>query len=138
MNWQEYISSNENVLLGKPTITGTRLSVEHIIGLLAQGWSEQQILDNYPRLTPESLQAVFAFIQDCIKDGLLYSNAQDSIALKLLANENIPMAGVTFLKSKGYDIKAIGLDSPSISDEEVMKIAIDEEQQLPTGYSGVC
>ncbi|WP_421889465.1 DUF433 domain-containing protein [Marinoscillum sp.] len=41
----------------------------------AQGWTEQQILDNYPRLTQESLQAVFAYIQECLKDGLLHSNA---------------------------------------------------------------
>jgi uncharacterized protein (DUF433 family) len=75
MNWQEYISSDQKVLLGKPTVSGTRISVEHIIALLAEGWSEQQILDNYPRLTPVSLQAVFAYIQDCLKDGLLYSNA---------------------------------------------------------------
>ncbi|MFY0650917.1 MAG: DUF433 domain-containing protein [Cyclobacteriaceae bacterium] len=75
MDWQSHISSDQNVLLGKPTIKGTRISVEHIIGLLAQGWSEKQILENYPRLTNESLQAVFSYIQDCMKDGLLYSNA---------------------------------------------------------------
>ena len=61
MNWQEYIVSNDDVLLGKPTVKGTRLSVEHIIGLLAEGWNEQQILENYPRLSKESLQAVFSF-----------------------------------------------------------------------------
>ncbi|NQZ79275.1 MAG: DUF433 domain-containing protein [Ekhidna sp.] len=75
MEWREYVISDNKVLLGKPTVKGTRISVEHIIGLLAQGWTEQQILDNYPRLTTESLQAVFSYIQDCMKDGLLYSNA---------------------------------------------------------------
>lgn len=75
MNWQAYISSNDKVLLGKPTVTGTRISVEHIIGLLAQGWTEKQILENYPRLTKDSLKAVFAYIQECLKDGLLYSNS---------------------------------------------------------------
>ena len=58
---------------GKPTIKGTRISVEHIIGLLAQGWDEGQILDNYPQITKESLQAVFSYIQECIQDGLLFS-----------------------------------------------------------------
>ncbi|MEQ9098580.1 MAG: DUF433 domain-containing protein [Imperialibacter sp.] len=75
MEWREHIASDNNVLLGKPTVKGTRVSVEHIIGLLAQGWTEQQILENYPRLTHESLQAVFSYIQECLKDGLLYSNA---------------------------------------------------------------
>ena len=70
MNWQDHIVTDNAVLLGKPTIKGTRISVEHLVGLLAQGWSEQQILDNYPRLTIESLKAVFTYIHDCMQDGL--------------------------------------------------------------------
>ncbi|MTI23331.1 DUF433 domain-containing protein, partial [Fulvivirga kasyanovii] len=50
MEWRKHIIADEAVLLGKPTVKGTRISVEHIIGLLAQGWTEQQILENYPRL----------------------------------------------------------------------------------------
>ena len=73
MDWQNYIVSDKEVLLGKPTIKGTRISVEHIVGLLAQGWNENEILENFPRLTKESLQAVFAYIQDCINDGLLFT-----------------------------------------------------------------
>lgn len=73
MEWKEHITADESILLGKPTIKGTRISVEHIVGLLAQGWNEQQILENYPRITQESLQAVFLYIQDCIKDGILYT-----------------------------------------------------------------
>ena len=72
MNWQDYIISDKEILLGKPTIKGTRISVELVVSLLAQGWSENQILENYPRLTKESLQAIFAYIQDCIHDGLLF------------------------------------------------------------------
>ena len=73
MNWKEHIVSDKDVLIGKPTIIGTRISVAHIVNLLAQGWSEAQILENYPRLTKESLQAVFLYLQDCLNDGLLYS-----------------------------------------------------------------
>ncbi len=74
--WQDYIVSDREVLLGKPTIKGTRISVEHLVGLLAQGWSQKDILDNFPRLTKESLQAVFAYLQDCLKDGLLFTPAK--------------------------------------------------------------
>jgi uncharacterized protein (DUF433 family) len=73
MKWQQYIVSDNQVLLGKPTIKGTRISVEHIISLFAQGWTEQKILENYPRLSHDSLQAVFLYIQDCIQDGLFIS-----------------------------------------------------------------
>jgi uncharacterized protein (DUF433 family) len=78
MNWKDFIISDKEILLGKPTIKGTRISVEYVVGLLAQGWSEAQILENYPRLTKESLQAVFLYIQDCIHDGLLFSPIKKS------------------------------------------------------------
>lgn len=70
--------SDKEVLLGKPTIKGTRISVEHVVGLLAQGWDEAQILENYPTLTKESLKAVFTYIQECIHDGLLFSPIKKS------------------------------------------------------------
>jgi uncharacterized protein (DUF433 family) len=78
MNWKDHIISDKEILLGKPTVKATRISVGHIIGLLAQGWSEAQILENYPRLTKESLQAVFTYIQECIHDGLLFSPIRKS------------------------------------------------------------
>lgn len=73
MNWHDHIVSDKEILLGKPTVKGTRISVEHILGLLAQGWTENEILENFPRLSRESLQAVFAYIQECMHDGLLFT-----------------------------------------------------------------
>lgn len=73
MKWEDYIVSDNEVLVGKPTIKGTRISVEFIVGLMAQGWTENQILENYPRITKESLQATFSYIQECMHDGLLFT-----------------------------------------------------------------
>lgn len=70
MKWQDYIVSNKKVLLGKPTIKGTRLSVDHIVGLFAQGWNEKQILDNYPRLNQDHLKAIFSYLHECMQDGM--------------------------------------------------------------------
>jgi uncharacterized protein (DUF433 family) len=61
MNWKSHIHSNPKILLGKPVIIGTRLSIEFILGLFLEGWTEQQILASYPTLTTDALQAVFAF-----------------------------------------------------------------------------
>jgi len=61
MDWREYIHSDPKILLGKPVVKGTRLSVEFLLGLFAVGWTEQQVLENYSSLTPESLRAAFAF-----------------------------------------------------------------------------
>lgn len=58
MAWSEYIQADPDILNGKPAIKGTRLSVEFIVILLAQGWSQAEILENYPQLTEQHLQAV--------------------------------------------------------------------------------
>lgn len=52
---------------------GTRISVEFLLGLFAVGWTEEQILKNYPTLTPEALRAVFAFTAECIREESLYT-----------------------------------------------------------------
>jgi uncharacterized protein (DUF433 family) len=72
-NWRNYIHSDPDILLGKPVVKGTRLSVEFITGLFAAGWTQQQVLENYPTLTPESLRAVFAFATDCLREEALYT-----------------------------------------------------------------
>lgn len=73
IDWREFIHSDPEVLLGKPLVKGTRLSVEFILGLFAAGWTEQQVLENYPTLTKESLRAVFAFAADCMREESLYA-----------------------------------------------------------------
>ena len=73
MNWEDRIVSDPNVLVGKPTIRGTRLSVEFILERLADGWTEKQLLENYPRLTAEDIRAVFAYASESLKDGLFSS-----------------------------------------------------------------
>ena len=78
MNWREHIQTDPAVLLGKPVIKGTRLAVDFIIERLANGWTENQLLENYPRLTREDLNAVFAYIHECMQDGLLF-DAQSKI-----------------------------------------------------------
>ena len=52
---------NPEILAGKPIIEGTRLSVEHVLGLLNCGMSHAQIIEEYPELNEESLQAVRKF-----------------------------------------------------------------------------
>ena len=73
MNWKAYIHSNPKILLGKPVIKGTRLSVEFILGLFSEGWTEQQVRENYPTLNAESIQAVFAFAAECLKEDVFYT-----------------------------------------------------------------
>jgi uncharacterized protein (DUF433 family) len=72
MNWREYIHTDAAVLAGKPVVRGTRLSVDFLLGLLAEGWSEPQILENYPQLSHQALQAVFACAAEVMRDEAVY------------------------------------------------------------------
>ena len=64
MDWQPYITSDKGVLRGKPVIRGTRISVELVLELMEQGWTETMILESYPHLEKVQLQAVYAFLRD--------------------------------------------------------------------------
>jgi uncharacterized protein (DUF433 family) len=60
--WQDRIVLDPQVLAGKPTIKGTRLSVQFVIDLLAQGWSDSDVVENHPGLTSEDVRA-------CLQDA---------------------------------------------------------------------
>jgi uncharacterized protein (DUF433 family) len=60
------------ILVGKPTVKGTRLAVEFIIDLLSQGWSEGDILGNYPGLTHEDILACLAYASERLRAEKIY------------------------------------------------------------------
>jgi uncharacterized protein (DUF433 family) len=72
MAWKDRIELNPNVLAGKPVVKGTRLSVEFVVDLLAQGWTEQQILENYPRLKREDIRACLAYASAVLQAEKVY------------------------------------------------------------------
>lgn len=63
------------VLAGKPVIRGTRLSVDFVIGLMADGWSEADILRNYPGLSRDDLAACLAYARDALRSEKVYPSA---------------------------------------------------------------
>jgi uncharacterized protein (DUF433 family) len=73
MDWRNHIHSDPRILQGKPVVKGTRLAVDFILSLYAAGWTQQQILESYPTLTPEALRAVFAFSAECMREEALYA-----------------------------------------------------------------
>jgi uncharacterized protein (DUF433 family) len=72
MSWQERIIIDPDILVGKPVIKGTRLAVEFIIELLAQGWSEEEVLKNYPGITLEDIHACLAYASAALRDEKVY------------------------------------------------------------------
>jgi uncharacterized protein (DUF433 family) len=72
MNWKDRIVIDPDILVGKPVVKGTRLAVEFIVGLLADGWTRQQVLDNYPGVTVEDIQACLAYAADILRAEKVY------------------------------------------------------------------
>lgn len=72
MGWQERIIIDPEVLVGKPLIKGTRLSVEFIVDLLAQGWTEADLLRNYPGLSHEDILACLLYARDLLQAERVY------------------------------------------------------------------
>jgi len=63
------------VLAGKLVIRGTRLSVEFVIGLMADGWTEVEILHNYPGISHEDLAGCLACARDVLRSEKLHPSA---------------------------------------------------------------
>ncbi len=71
-DYRRYITSNPNILFGKPAIKDTRIAVEHILDELAGGTTIEQLLEEYPRLTREAIYAAIAFAADTLRAEVIY------------------------------------------------------------------
>ncbi len=69
---QSRIVVDPEVLLGKPVIRGTRLSVEFIIGLMADGWRTEDIIRQYPGVVAEDIAACLAYARDLLSSERVY------------------------------------------------------------------
>ena len=68
MDWRERITTEPDILMGKPTVKGSRISVELIVGWLAQGWTHEQLLESYPNITRDDILAALAFTTEMLRD----------------------------------------------------------------------
>lgn len=75
------ITTDRNIMAGKPVIKGTRIPVEQVLRELAGGWTFADILDAHPRLTLTDLQAVMAYAADVIaNEDILLSVPADAVS----------------------------------------------------------
>lgn len=70
--WQARIEVNPKILVGKPIIKGTRLGVDFILDLLAQDWTMEKILKNYPQLKKEDIKAALEYSAHTLKIESVY------------------------------------------------------------------
>ena len=67
MDWRERIVCHPEILMGKPSVKGTRISVELILGWLSAGWSIDQLLEAYPHVTREDVLAAVACARELVR-----------------------------------------------------------------------
>lgn len=72
MRWQERIILDPDVLAGKPVVKGTRISVELVLEWLGSGWTEQDILRNYPHLAREDILACLQYAGAALAEERVY------------------------------------------------------------------
>ena len=72
MNWHDRIGIDPKVLAGKPVLKGTRLAVEFVVEMLAQGWTEGDLLKNYPGLTRDDILACLAYASEILKSERVF------------------------------------------------------------------
>jgi uncharacterized protein (DUF433 family) len=72
MDWHKRISVDPKVLVGKPVVKGTRISVEFVVDLLGRGWTQEEVLREYDHLKPQDIQACLAYASDVLKSERVY------------------------------------------------------------------
>lgn len=68
MEWRDRVITDPVILAGKPVIKSTRISVELIVGRLADGWTFEQVLESYPHITREDILAALAFAAERVRE----------------------------------------------------------------------
>ena len=71
MNYR-LITIDPAIMMGKPIITGTRITVESLLDRFAAGETVDQMLEAHPRLTKEAIFAAFAFAADTLRSDIIY------------------------------------------------------------------
>lgn len=72
MDWEDRVVIDPDVVAGKPVIKGTRITVEFILDLLANGWSYEMLLKNYPQLEKEDIIAALKYAAEMLKEEKVY------------------------------------------------------------------
>ena len=73
---KQQIVSDPSVMMGKPVVAGTRITVELILEKLSAGETVEQIVEAHPRLTREAVQAALSFARDALRADVVYPTAE--------------------------------------------------------------
>ena len=122
--WKGIIKADPAVMLGKPTIAGTRITVELVLDKLAAGETVAQILAAHPRLTEIGIRAALAFAAEALRSEWCIRPTRPR--LTFLADENVDQEIIDRLRSDGHAVLVVAEMEPGIDDEAVLSLAREQ------------
>ena len=114
-NWREYIIVDPEIHHGEPCIKGTRIPVSVIVRSVADGMTQDEIIDAYLQLKKESVQAALAYAADIVRQEVFLPLAGQNMALKVTVDEDLPRQAVQLLREQGYDAVSVPLNRQALS-----------------------
>ncbi|MES2684091.1 MAG: DUF433 domain-containing protein [Pseudomonadota bacterium] len=84
LDWRDHVTVNAEILVGKPIIKGTRISVELLLDRLGYGWSMAEILESYPHLKREDVQAAVKFATELFDGQSVAAGVSEGVAFDLI------------------------------------------------------
>jgi uncharacterized protein (DUF433 family)/predicted nuclease of predicted toxin-antitoxin system len=139
MTVTDRIEINPKVMMGKPVIRGTRIPVELILRKLSEGATEHDLLDAYPRLRREDIQAAIGYAADTVahEETVVLPPSKPRAKTKrwfvrFLADESCDFAVVRALRQEGHDVIAIAEISRRAEDMDVIRMSLEQDRILLT------
>src|SRR6266567_2267063 len=131
----ERIEINPAIMMGKPVIRGTRITVELILRKLAEGASEGELLEDYPHLTTEDIRAAVAYgAASVAHEEVVFlpdaPNPGKSWSMNFLADESCAGPVLRALREAGHDVVAIAEVARGATDEQVLERALGHVPHL--------
>ena len=75
----ERITANPDVMVGKPTVRGLRITVEQLLKAMAAGVTVPQLLEDYPELVPEDIQAILLYAAELVEETAVFAVSEKAV-----------------------------------------------------------
>lgn len=118
------ITANPNVMMGKPVVAGTRITVELILEKLAAGEPVEQILRAHPRLTEEGLRAAIRYALDVLRSDVIYLSGADR-GVKILTDEGSKRKMSTGFARAAIRVAFVSETDPGLDNRALFLLLVD-------------
>jgi uncharacterized protein (DUF433 family) len=132
MDWHDRIKLDPAILVGKPCIKGTRMSVEIILEALAGGWSMEEILEQWDHISADDIRACIAYAGDVVRREYERSPRKRPCGSRPTREPSGPPA-LDALRLDGHDVARIRESAPGVADTDVLGQASAEERRRDPG-----